>query len=131
MNRLSKKEKGFANDWLELGNATKAALKNYDTKSENTAAAIGSQNLRKRKIIDYLDSHSAGASLRIVKISKTAKNETVKLNANKDILDRAGFKPLEKKDITSGGKPIPILNLNNEILSNGGNPKDNSNEEED
>lgn len=36
----------------------------------------------------------------------------------------------EKTDITSGGKPIPILNLNN-VLHNNSNSQDSSNEEED
>lgn len=49
-NRLTKKEKGFIKDFVKTGNATKAVLKNYDTKNENTAGAIGSENLRKPKI---------------------------------------------------------------------------------
>jgi hypothetical protein len=32
--------------------------------------------------------------------------DTVKLAAARDILDRAGYKPVERKDITSGGQPI-------------------------
>lgn len=47
---LTKKEKGFVKDYVELGNGTKAALNNYDTESENIAAAIASENLRKPKI---------------------------------------------------------------------------------
>lgn len=37
----------------------------------------------------------------------------------------------EKTDITSGGKPIPILSLKNEISKDNSNSEDNSNEEED
>lgn len=37
----------------------------------------------------------------------------------------------EKIDMTSGGKPIPILNLNNEIPKNNSNTKDNRDEQED
>jgi phage terminase small subunit len=47
---LTKKEKGFVNDISKTGNGTQAALKNYDTKNENSAASIASQNLRKLKI---------------------------------------------------------------------------------
>ena len=93
---LTKKQKGFSDDWLELGNGTKAALKNYDTTDENTAANIASVNLRKTKIIAYLEEAAAGATIRIKELSEKAKNEAVKLNANKDILDRAGYKPVEK-----------------------------------
>lgn len=51
---LTKKEQGFIKDYLESGNGTKAALNNYDTESENVAANIASENLRKPKIIDAI-----------------------------------------------------------------------------
>ena len=54
---LTKKQQGFVNDVIKDGNATKAALNNYDIKSENkenVAGAIGSENLRKPKKILHL-----------------------------------------------------------------------------
>lgn len=48
--KLTKKQKGFVKDYVETGNGTQAALKNYDTEDENTAAAIASENLTKPKI---------------------------------------------------------------------------------
>lgn len=54
MTGLSKKEKGFVKDYLELGNGTKAALNNYNTENENVAANIASENLRKPKIINAI-----------------------------------------------------------------------------
>lgn len=54
---LSKKEKGFVKDIIKTGNATKAALNNYEIESknkENVAGSIGSENLRKPKIIKAL-----------------------------------------------------------------------------
>lgn len=48
--RLTHKERGFVKDYIETGNGTKAALANYDTKDENTAAVIASTNIRKPKI---------------------------------------------------------------------------------
>lgn len=53
-NRLSKKEKVFVKEFIKSDNATQSALTAYDTKSENTAAAIGSENLRKPKIIQAI-----------------------------------------------------------------------------
>jgi len=104
--RLTKKEKGFVDDWLELGNATKAALRNYDTKHYSVAGAIGCENLKKQKIIDYIESQSAGAALRMNELAKNAKTEQVRFAANKDLLDRAGHKPKENVDLTSGGEKI-------------------------
>lgn len=51
---LTKKEKGFVNDIVEGSTGTDAALNNYNTKNENVAASIASQNLRKLKIQDAL-----------------------------------------------------------------------------
>lgn len=51
--KLTRKEKGFVKDVVETGNATLAALNNYEIESknkENVAAVIGSENLRKPKI---------------------------------------------------------------------------------
>lgn len=103
---LTPKQQGFADDYLETGNGTQSALNNYDTEDPNTAGAIAHENLRKPKIRQYLENEAEGAVGRIAELSKTAENEAVKLNANKDILDRAGYKPTEKTDITTGGEKI-------------------------
>lgn len=54
--RLSKKEKGFVKDFVKTGNGTKSALNNYNTGSENVAASIASENLRKPKIQNAIKS---------------------------------------------------------------------------
>ncbi len=102
--KLTKKEKGFADDYIETGNGTKSVLKHYDTESENVAGAIASQNLRKLKIQQYIEEHAEKAESMIYNLSQNAEAETVRLNASKDILDRAGFKPA-----TDSEKPINIL----------------------
>lgn len=93
---LTKKEKGFVKDYLETGNATQSALRNYDTTSENVAGNIGHTNLRKAKIQAYLEEKAEKASENIYNLANDAENEAVRLNANKDILDRAGFKAVDK-----------------------------------
>ena len=53
MKRLSKKQQGFVRDFIKTGNATQAALNNYEIESEdkeNVAGAIGSENLTKPMI---------------------------------------------------------------------------------
>lgn len=87
---------GFANDYLDTGNATQAALNNYDTDDYMTAAAIGSENLRKPQVIEYMESKADVVAKHIFKLALEANNETVQLNASKDILDRAGFKPIDR-----------------------------------
>ncbi len=103
MSELTPKQEGFVKDYLDTGNATEAAERNYDIKTEgkteeqveNTAASIGSQNLRKIKIQQKIQDAVEDAISRIVELSISAENETVRLNANKDIADRGGFKPVE------------------------------------
>jgi phage terminase small subunit len=96
MPKLTTKQKRFADKYLETGNGTQSALASYDTTSPKTASVIAVENLAKPSVRDYIESQAPAAMSRIVELSITAENETVKLNANKDILDRAGYKPVEK-----------------------------------
>mgnify|MGYP001563254629 CR=1 FL=1 len=57
MEELTKKQRGFVQDFVETGNATQSALNNYDIESDNkynVAGAIGSENLKKPKIQEAL-----------------------------------------------------------------------------
>ena len=56
MERLSHKEKGFVKDIVNGETGTQAALNNYDTEDENTAAVIASENIRKPKIVKAIKS---------------------------------------------------------------------------
>lgn len=49
--KLTKKQRGFVKDYVESGNGTQAALKNYDVKDEHVAAVIASENLIKPEIV--------------------------------------------------------------------------------
>jgi phage terminase small subunit len=98
--RLTCKQKKFADNYLETGNATQSTLMaGYDVKDNFSAAVIGNENLKKINIEEYLREHAGNAMTRIEEMSRTAINETVKLNANKDIMDRAGYKPTDKSEL--------------------------------
>lgn len=115
-NKLTKKQKDFADDILEHGNATKAIIDNYNETTYGAARSMGSENLTKPNIRAYLEKHASNAISRIEEMSRTALNEAVKLNANKDIADRAGWKPIERVETTT--KPYEELNdeeLNEQI----------------
>jgi phage terminase small subunit len=103
---LTKKQKKFADEYIETGNGKKSALIAYDTNSDSVAEVIASQNLRKLKIQEYLESKAEIASSRIVELMKQDDNLGVALNSAKDILDRAGFKPVDKKDLTTNGESL-------------------------
>lgn len=56
MDKLTKKQKGFVKDYLETGNGTQSALKNYDTKDYKTASVISAENLDKPSIQEAIKS---------------------------------------------------------------------------
>lgn len=94
--KLTKKEKGFADAYLESGNGTKAALENYNTEKEEVAAVIASRTLRKDKVIAYLESQAEPVAKNMVHLALNAESEQVQVAAGKDVLDRSGYKPVEK-----------------------------------
>jgi len=96
---ITKKQKDFADEYLETGNGTQAALKAYDTDNENTAAVLASNNIRKHKVQAYLEDKAEKAAIRVVELSEQDINLPVALGASKDVLDRAGYKPIEKQEI--------------------------------
>jgi phage terminase small subunit len=103
---LTPKQKEFADEYLETGNGVQSALSVYDTEDYSTAGNIASENLKKPKVQQYLENNAEQAALRVIELSKQDENLPVALNASKDILDRAGFKPVERQDITTKGQPI-------------------------
>jgi len=127
-NCLTPKEQGFCDDYLATGNGTRAALNNYNVSGPHNASVLASDTLRKPFVRQYLEQQSEGAAERVVKLSQNARNESVRLAANKDILDRAGFKPIEQTDITSQGDKLKfysdeqIKRAANEIINANSNP---------
>ncbi len=94
--KLTFKQKKFADKYLDTGNGREAALASYETKDPNTAGNIASTNLTKPNVIEYLKSQAQAAAERVIVLAESAENETVRLNANKDILDRSGYKAVDK-----------------------------------
>lgn len=119
MAELSPKQLIFVQEYMRSGNATAAAISaGY---SEKTAYSAGPRMLKNVGIQQYLNKKEAnvdrdlremfvGEAVEAYKVLKnlmlTAQNESVQLNAAKDFLDRAGYKPIDKivADVTN----IPI-----------------------
>ena len=121
INNLTPKQKVFADKYLETGNGTHSALEAYDTDKEHTAASIASENLRKPDVRAYLESKADVAAGVIFDLCMNAENETVKLNASKDILDRAGFKPVEESKVSGS-----VIVLPNELINKNANESSSS-----
>lgn len=94
--RFSVKQKNFADRFLETGNGVQSILETYNTTDYKTAGVMACENLKKPIIIEYMKSKAMDAASVIVELSQHSDNDNVRLNASKDILDRSGFKPVEK-----------------------------------
>ena len=86
------------------GNATQAA-KTVGV-SDGSASTVG-YRMKNRLINDIeaaqkeaLKGYASKALHQIQTFAETAVSENVKLNANRDLLDRAGWKPVEKSEVT-------------------------------
>lgn len=53
--KLTKKQRGFVNDYVEIGIASEAVKKNYNVSTDLTARSIGSENLTKPNIINAIE----------------------------------------------------------------------------
>lgn len=92
MNNLKPKENEFVNEYLNNGGiASKAAKDVYLITNDNYARVKGHREINKPDIRLALDNHAEKAESQIYKLSQTANGEMVRLQASKDILDRAGY----------------------------------------
>lgn len=114
--KLTKKQKIFADEYIETGNGRRSAFTAYDVETLEVAAVIASENLTKPNVMEYIQSKAELAAGYVFELAREANNEAVRLNASKDILDRAGFKAVEKTQtlvahVYSGGIDISSLAL--------------------
>ena len=90
------KQRKFAKEYVKSGNGTQAALKHYDTKSPEVAAVIATENLSKPNVRELIDGYADKAIKQIQTLAETAENESVRLKANIDQADRAGYVAIAK-----------------------------------
>ena len=105
---MTRKQKDFADKVLEGKNPTQAAFEAYGHRPDQrpTSSSVAYLNMHNEAVVVYLRGEGYDAATRIVELSKSAKNETVKLNANKDILDRANI------GVRSGAVAAVQINFN-------------------
>ncbi|MCL8207220.1 MAG: terminase small subunit [Actinomycetia bacterium] len=110
MKDLSPRQLRFVQLYVRLGNATEAARQagykgNVDVQA---ARLLGNARIRQmveaaKQDLQALFAAEAYDSLMVLKrLRDTAESETVRLQAAKDLLDRAGYKPAEK--VEHGGQ---------------------------
>ena len=55
------------------------------------------------RISEQLGMNATVAAAKVLKLASGAKSEYVQLEASKDILDRAGFKPIDRSQVQLAG----------------------------
>lgn len=102
---MTDKQDKFIEEYIRTGNATKSAV--YAGYSEKSATAQGHQlkNRLRNEIEDAtykaLQDKIPQALSWVTDLAQNAESESVRLGAIKDILDRAGMKPVEKIETTN------------------------------
>ena len=112
------REKRYVDNVLEGKSQTDAIIDAYSfgpEKKRQAASALGTLLMKRERVVKYLTQQSQGAATRIVKLSKEAKTETVQLNANKDILDRANI------GVNKGPVAAVQINFGEDRIEFGGN----------
>lgn len=112
MEDLTKKQAEFVKEYLDTGNGVQSALKAYDTEDYSTAGNIASENLKKPKILEYLESVADKVASNMYHLALNAESEQVQLGAGKDILDRAGYKPVDKSELSNPDGNLKTIIIN-------------------
>ena len=99
MKELTPKQDKFLKRYLETGNGTQAALETYETDSREVASAIASENLRKPSIMEKFKAAQDIAHATIVALATGAENESVRLKAAQDIVDRTEGRATQKTEV--------------------------------
>ena len=105
--QLTEKQAAFVDLYVSTGGKVGIASE----RAGYADRATGSKLLRDPKVIkaiqermvDAIGVHAAAALGTVVKLAKSAKSDYVRLEAAKDILDRAGFKPPDKQLVKLSG----------------------------
>ena len=102
--RLAKKQKTLVDTIVALGCSIKEASAKSGYADGEAGRVTASKTLRLPHVQEYMQQmvrQSIGlnatiASRKVLDLASSAKSEYVQLEASKDILDRAGYKPVEK-----------------------------------
>lgn len=109
--KLTRRQKALVDTLVAEGGTITDAAKRAGYKGKEAARTSGSralalphvQRYMMQRIADELGLSAAGALNQVRRLSNGAKSEYVKLEASRDLLDRAGFKPIDRKQVQTVG----------------------------
>ena len=115
--KLTKKQRLLIDTIVATGCSVTNASKIAGYSDGDSGRVTASKNLKLQHIQEYMQQRireSIGlnatiASKKVLDLASSAKSEYVQLEASKDILDRAGYKPIDKAmHLVSGGIDVTI-----------------------
>ena len=115
--RLTNKQKTLVDTIVALGCSIKEASSKSGYAKGEAGRVTASKTLRLPHIQEYMQQrvresiglNATKASNKMLELSQSAKSEYVQLEASKDILDRAGYKPIERSmNLVSGNIQVSI-----------------------
>lgn len=110
--KLTQKEELFVSEYIKDGNGSRAVMLAYDVKNANTASSMAYLILKREHIKqavkmrkhDIWEHFKLEAENMFNLLCEMANNPNtpprVKIDAIRDVLDRAGYKPIDKQEIT-------------------------------
>lgn len=109
--KLTSKQTALVDTLVALGCSITQAAKEAGYAEGDAGRVSASKALRQphvqqymmERISDQLGMNATVAAAKVLKLASGAKSEYVQLEASKDILDRAGFKPIDRSQVQVAG----------------------------
>ena len=109
--KLTKKQVALVDTLVATGCTLKEAASQAGYADGESGRVSASRTIRlahvqqymMQRVTEQLGMNATFAAARILKLANGAKSEYVQLEASKDILDRAGFKPIDRSQIQVAG----------------------------
>lgn len=109
--KLTKKQAAFVEAYVANGGNVTQAAREAGYAEGDAGRVTGQKTLKLPHVQQHLmaviaeqfSRHAPAAVHQLAGLAKTAKSEYVQLEASKDLLDRAGFKPIDRAQVQVAG----------------------------
>tara|TARA_R100000935_G_scaffold55950_1_gene86585 strand:+ start:236 stop:616 length:381 start_codon:yes stop_codon:yes gene_type:complete len=109
--KLTKRQSALVDTLVATGCSIKNAAEEAGYAAGESGRVSASKTLRLAHVQEYMMTrisetmglNATVAAARVLRLAQGAKSEYVQLEASKDILDRAGFKPIDRSQVQIAG----------------------------
>lgn len=114
--RIVGRDAGTVRNWFMKGGALHALYAKYVARLMSPAAPAGTTHADARTVAEQIKDAAPAALASIVELSQNARKEDVKLRAAADIMDRAGYAPVQKIAHAHAVEEMSANELNDFVL---------------